>query len=66
MKNSINPTRDELVEWAYDPESVWPIQDWDLVVTRLDFADTILKLALDYKCPSRIFSFIAFIFLLET
>ncbi len=55
MNDPFNPTADELVEWAYDPDAVEPVQEWAVTITDLDRADLFLRLAADPACPNRIF-----------
>ncbi len=47
------PSYEEIVEWAYDTDSVEPEQDWDIIVNWLIYPDLILKLASDDSCPSQ-------------
>lgn len=53
MKDPINPTVDEVREWAYAPESTDPLgQDWDLVLSNeLSLSIVLLELAADQACP---------------
>ena len=53
----VNPTRDEVVAWAYDPVAGVPVsQDWDLVVADDEIAPALLELACDPVCPKRTFA----------
>lgn len=55
MNDPFNPTDDELIEWAYDVESVEPVQEWAVSIADLARADLFLRLAADSACPNRIF-----------
>lgn len=57
--NPVDPTPDELREWAYRPDSV-PLHsmppDWDLLVSSDRLIGTIFDLVLDQTCPARRFA----------
>ena len=55
MKDPWNPKKEELRKWAYDPESKWPDQDFDLSVTEIHFSELILECAIDENCPKKDF-----------
>ena len=53
----VNPTRDEVVAWAYDSRAGAPVaQDWDLVVADDEIAPALVDLAADPVCPKRTFA----------
>lgn len=54
MKDSANPTREELIEWAFS-EEMQPEQDFDLMVASEEHGDTMAELAADESCPKRRF-----------
>lgn len=49
-----NPTIEELQKWAFNGEDIL-VQDFELVVGRLAFADLILALAADDNCAMQSF-----------
>lgn len=49
-----NPTREEIIEWAYSDE-LEPEQDWNLAVTEINNASLLLTLASDDNCPKRLY-----------
>jgi hypothetical protein len=51
FKDPYNPTEEEITSWAFDPEGLQPVQDWDLMVTRIVNGSLLLKLAGDTSCP---------------
>lgn len=53
MQDSWKPMKQELREWAYDPNAIWPDQDFDLSVAKLHFDDLIIDFSADDKCPKR-------------
>ncbi|UZE97184.1 hypothetical protein [Alkalimarinus alittae] len=55
MKDPWNPINEELREWAYDADSLWPTQDFDLAVGELYLSDIIIELASDNSCPKQRF-----------
>ncbi|WP_409306634.1 hypothetical protein [Pectobacterium sp. B1J-3] len=55
MKDPWNPQEKALRQWAFDTESPWPEQDFDLAVADRLFADIILELAADNHCPKQSF-----------
>ncbi len=36
MKDPVNPTALDIEAWARDPEAMYPMQDWDLMVASDD------------------------------
>lgn len=50
--DAAQPSADEIRAWAKcnDPE---PMEDWDLVLADLRYADVLVALVADEKCPSR-------------
>ena len=50
--DAANPTAEEIRAWAgcNDPE---PMEDWDLVLARLKYADVLVELVANEDCPSR-------------
>jgi hypothetical protein len=55
MKDPWNPANEELREWAYDADALWPTQDFDLAVGELYLSQIILELASDNNCPKQRF-----------
>ncbi|GAB4210872.1 MAG: hypothetical protein OHK0012_02290 [Synechococcales cyanobacterium] len=55
MKDPWNPTNEELRDWAFDHDAMWPTQDFDLSVADLGFCEIILELASDNTCPKQRF-----------
>ena len=53
MRNPWEPTDDEIAAWAYRPDAVEPVQDWDLSVASIDRAPLLIRLAADPACPTR-------------
>lgn len=54
MEDPWNPTKDEIMEWAYDVGAEYPGQDWEIVaVAHLENAELLLNLASDENCPKR-------------
>ncbi|MEM9282173.1 MAG: hypothetical protein AAGA96_10120 [Verrucomicrobiota bacterium] len=52
MRDPINPTRDEIRNWAYTEGAMEPEQDWDLHLANLREFDLFTELAADDDCPS--------------
>ncbi|TPV54582.1 hypothetical protein FJ444_18955 [Aestuariibacter sp. GS-14] len=55
MKDPWNPINEELREWAFDADALWPTQDFDLAVGELYLSEIILELASDDSCPKQRF-----------
>lgn len=55
MNDPWNTTIKELTEWAYNPNCVWPTQDFDLSIGDLCYSEVILKFAADDLCPTQDF-----------
>ncbi|AZZ92640.1 hypothetical protein EUZ85_18685 [Hahella sp. KA22] len=55
MKDPWNPITEELREWAFDVNALWPTQDFDLAVAELYLSEIILELASDDNCPKQRF-----------
>jgi hypothetical protein len=56
MKDPWNPTAEEIVQWAYEPDSLAPVQDWNLAVTHdSSCVPLLVQLAADDTCPKRRF-----------
>ncbi|MGE6433124.1 hypothetical protein [Shewanella baltica] len=55
MKDPWNPINEELREWAFDTEALWPTQDFDLAVGELYLSEIILELASNNSCPKQSF-----------
>jgi hypothetical protein len=53
MRDPINPFRDEIHEWAYNPIAEEPVQDWDLHLAHLRDHDLFIELAADHACPNQ-------------
>jgi len=51
MKSATTPTAEELRTWAFDANTLEPIQDWDLVLSWLAYEDLFLELASTKSCP---------------
>lgn len=63
LKDPFNPTREEILEWAYDAESYAPEEDFDLYITDVENADLLLMFVADPTCPKRRF-FLSCLYLL--
>jgi hypothetical protein len=50
MQDLSNPTAAEIRRWAADPESLFPMEDWDLVTTGVGFEALFLDLVEDTDC----------------
>jgi hypothetical protein len=55
MKDPYNPINEELREWAFDVDALWPEQDFDLAVAKLNLSEIILELSSDNNCPKQRF-----------
>lgn len=55
MKDPWSPAKEELRSWAFDANSLWPEQDFDLAVSELYFSDAILEFASNSNCPKQRF-----------
>ncbi len=47
MKDPVNPTALDIEAWARDPEAMYPMQDWDLMVASDDNGELLVGLAAD-------------------
>ncbi|MDX6548184.1 MAG: hypothetical protein QOG33_1734 [Gaiellales bacterium] len=54
FKDLGNPTPVELTSWAFSDQKTW-IQDWHIIVTRPNLADTLLVLGANPRCPEQEF-----------
>jgi len=52
MINPINPTVEEIWEWAWDEKSLAPMEDWDIIIQNLYPAEYV-KIAKLPHCPCR-------------
>lgn len=68
MKNELEPTYEEIRQWAYDPaDEFYPADDWDIIV----FGDVedealnslVLEIASDDNCPKQP-SFLHFLYVM--
>jgi len=50
-----NPSIEEVLEWAYDPDAEDPCQDWDLALTWVGYQTDYIRLACDKNCPKKLF-----------
>ena len=50
FEDVVNPTPEEIRAWAFDPDALEPMQDWDLI---LECDELCLSLASDSRCPKR-------------
>ena len=55
MRDVWNATHEELRDWAYTLDAMYPTEDWHLAVAREDNAELIFGFASDTNCPSRFF-----------
>lgn len=55
LQDPWNPQSEEIRAWAFEPDSIWPDQDFDLSVAELHFADLIIELSCDARCPKKDF-----------
>jgi hypothetical protein len=46
----LDPTEVNIRQWAANPDSLWPNQEWDYDITGLGFEDLFLELVEDEKC----------------
>jgi hypothetical protein len=52
MENPWNPTAEELRRWAYDSHALYPVQDWDIVISAdAEHDELFVQLAADDTCP---------------
>ena len=49
--NPCDPTPDEIQRWAAGPDSLAPLQDWDLMITGVGNEELFLELVEDEQCP---------------
>ena len=52
MRSSSNPLPDDIRRWAYTPNAKEPVQDWDLLLSRIHQEDLFMELATDDACPN--------------
>ena len=50
-----NPTREEVLQWAYTHRISMPAQDFELAVYKPELHEVILQCATDQACPHRYF-----------
>ena len=58
FKDYAHPTEDELQQWAYDPETDNPVQDWELILSwGMDRGRLrqLIQFAADPSCPHATF-----------
>lgn len=55
FRDAWNPTREEVLRWAYTPNVYAPDQDFELAVYDAEFHDLILQCADDQACPQQYF-----------
>jgi hypothetical protein len=55
LEDGWNITQADLRAWAYRPDAMCPIEDWDLAVTTDANSELLLEFAADSACPSRNF-----------
>jgi len=55
VRDPWNPSVEDVLEWAYDPSSEDPCQDWDLALTWVGHQAEYIRLACDKNCPKREF-----------
>ncbi|MEV5575278.1 hypothetical protein AB0L06_35015 [Spirillospora sp. NPDC052269] len=48
-----DPTAEEVVRWAYDPDAYAPTQDFDLMLDSVDVSRVLPGLVADPECPKR-------------
>jgi hypothetical protein len=53
VKNPVEPTEAEIRAWAYDADSLEPIQDWDLIIWGGVRPGLLVELTSDSDCPRR-------------
>lgn len=53
MKDTWNPTSDEIRDWASDSASLEPEQDWDLCLSHLPYDKLYVEFAADSGCPKQ-------------
>jgi hypothetical protein len=51
IRHWVNPTREEIRQWAYDPDAVEPMQDWHLIIWGTADLQLLIDLASDPMCP---------------
>jgi hypothetical protein len=49
--NPWNPTTADIRQWAADPDSLCPTEDWDLAITGIGFENLFFDLVEDEQCP---------------
>lgn len=53
INDPVETSKEELRQWAYDPEAMEPQQDFDLLVVLLGLNDLVLAFAADDECPKQ-------------
>lgn len=53
VENPVEPTEAEVRAWAYDADSLEPMQDWDLIIWGAVDPGLLVELAADPDCPKR-------------
>jgi hypothetical protein len=53
MKDRVNPTHEEITQWARTPGAMYPMEDWDLIIATDQNADVFVSLASDPECANR-------------
>lgn len=51
----VDESEQEILDWAWGPDPMWPTEDWDLIATAEWTADLLLRLAADSECPNQDF-----------
>ena len=54
MRDPVNPTPAELIEWAYSTDATYD-QDFDAIVASPEFSELLLQIADDDQCPNQLF-----------
>jgi len=51
MQDPWNPTAADIRHWAADPDSLCPVEDWDIGITGIGFEELFLELVEEEQCP---------------
>jgi hypothetical protein len=51
MRDFSNPSAEDIRQWAAEPDTLCPSEDWDLMITGIGFEDLFLDLVEDPDCP---------------
>lgn len=54
FKDEWNPEWEEVKRWAFDPDSLYPCEDWPLALEDQGLAEKYMYLAVDPACPKRV------------